>query len=258
MNRRFGNASLRLILGFVLVFSGLAAARAQTDEPLISMTMRDTELAEIMEMLSRAERVNILLSGDVGGDVSFSLYDVPLSEAIRSIANAAGYAVERRNGTYFIVDREEAGNYAASDLTELRTIPIQYADPAQMQSMLTPYLSEYGQLTILAESRVLVLEDTPEFVDRIAKLIRNVDRQPMQILIEARILEITLNAEDSYGIDWTSFFNSGDGGGAFGVQGLEGGLGVQAQLAADLGGGVRQDRAEQHGQVRTGLAEVVS
>jgi type II secretory pathway component GspD/PulD (secretin) len=224
MNRRNRIAQLPSVVAFLILLAGLmtASVNAQTNEPLISMTMRDTELAEVMEMLSRAERINILLSGDVGGAVSFSLYDVPLSEAIRSIANAAGYAVERRNTTYFIIDRDEAGAYAASDLTEIRTFPIHYSDPAQLQTMLRPYLSDYGQLTIMAENRMLTVEDTPEFIERIARLIKSVDRQPKQILIEARILEVTLNSEDSFGIDWESFFQTGDGTGSIGTRGLDG------------------------------------
>ena len=224
MNLQNRIAQLPQLAAFFILLAGLlsTSVNAQTNESLISMTMRDTELAEVMEMLSRAERVNILLSGDVGGEVSFSLYDVPLSEAIRSIANAAGYAVERRNGTYFIVSRDEAGAYAASDLTEIRTFSIHYAEPTQLQAMLNPYLSEYGQLTVMAENRILMVEDTPEFVERIAALVKSVDRQPMQILIEARILEVTLNSEDSYGIDWANFFETGDGTGEFGTQGLEG------------------------------------
>ena len=231
MNRRNRIAQLPPFVALLLLLAGLmiTSVNAQSNEPLISMTMRDTELAEVMEMLSRAERINILLSGDVGGRVSFSLYDVPLSEAIRSIANAAGYAVERRNATYFIVERDEAGAYSASDLTEIRTFPIHYSDPAQLQAMLSPYLSDYGQLTVMVESRMLMIEDTPEFLERIATLIKSVDRQPMQILIEARILEVTLNSEDSFGIDWQSLFQTGNGTGpdgtgtgVLGTRGLDG------------------------------------
>jgi len=219
------------------------------------MTMRDTELAEVMEMLSRAERINILLSGDVDGEVSFSLYDVPLSEAVRSIANAAGFAVERRNGTYFIINRDEAGDYAASDLTEIRTIPIHYADPAQLQNMLRPYLSEYGELTILAENRILMVEDLPEFVRRIEALIKSVDRQPKQILIEARILEVTLNAEDSYGIDWVNLFQTGDGTGTVGTRGLDNAGGSRTKglffeiAKSDIS--VKLSALEQDGRIRT-------
>ncbi len=217
--RRVSGWLTHLVLLFGLT---TAAANAQTDEALISMVMRDTELAEVMEMLSRAERVNILLSDDVGGEVSFSLYDVPLSEAIRSIANAAGYAAERRDGTYFIVDRDDVGAYAESDLTEVRTFHIQYADPALIQEMLRPYLSEYGQLMTLTEGKILMVEDTPAFLRRIATLVNEIDQQPKQILIEARILEVTLNSEDSYGINWSDVFQSSGGEGSYGTRGLEG------------------------------------
>ncbi len=257
MNRRNQNNRAAPLFTCVILLFGLVtdAANAQTEESFISMTMRDTELAEVMEMLSRAERVNILLSDDVSAEVSFSLYDVPLSEAIRSIANAAGYAVERRNGTYFIVNRDEAGAYAASDLTEIRTFTIHYADPAQLQAMLSPYLSDYGQLTTLVESRILMVEDTPDFLDRIEALIDSVDREPMQILIEARILEVTLNAEDSYGIDWTNFFDSGDGTGIVGTRGLDGvgssdSKGLFFEIAqSDLT--VALSALEQDGRIRT-------
>ncbi len=224
MNRRNRISRCAKFLVHLLLCVGLTtgAANGQSNEPLITMAIRDTQLAEVMEMLSRAERVSILLSQGVGGEVSFSLYDVPLGEAIRSIANAAGYAAERRDGTYFIVMRDEAGDYADSDLTEIQTFSIQYADPAQLQQMLSPYLSEYGQLTTLIESKILMVEDTPEFLRRIAELIRSVDRQPKQILIEAQILEITLSSEDSYGIDWTDFFQSDGGTGSYGTRGLDG------------------------------------
>ena len=100
MNRRIQNNRLARLFTYVILHFCLMtiAVNAQTNEPLISMTMRDTELAEIMEMLSRAERVNILLSDDVSGQVSFSLYDVPLSEAIRSIANASANTANNASG----------------------------------------------------------------------------------------------------------------------------------------------------------------
>ncbi len=251
-SRRGANCFAHL---FLLVGLTAVAANAQTNEPLISMTMRDTELAEVMEMLSRAARVNILLSEGVGGEVSFSLYDLPISEAIRSIANAAGYATERRNGMYFIVTREEAGAYAESDLTEIRIFSIQYADPAQLEAMLRPYLSEYGQLTTLIESKILMVEDTPEFLRRIAALVQNIDRQPKQILIEAQILEVTLNSEDSYGINWSDLFQSDGGSGSYGTRGLEGAgssgsSGLFFEVTnADLS--VALSALEQNGRIRT-------
>ena len=79
-------------------------------------------------MLSRQARVNILLTAGVEGNVSFSLFDVTLDQAVRQIASAAGFAVEQRDGTYYIIDHEEIGKYQLALVTELRTFKVEYSD----------------------------------------------------------------------------------------------------------------------------------
>jgi type II secretory pathway component GspD/PulD (secretin) len=200
------------------MFWSLAAA--QDDEQRISMTIKDADLADVMDMMSREQRVNIFVSTDSNEQVSFSLYDMTLPDAIRAIANAAGLAVEHYDGNYFIVDRDEAGRYAPDALTQVRSFELQYVTADEIQALLEPYLSDYGEITVFTEKNIFLIEDTPEFLRRTAALVREIDKQPTQILIEAKILEVTLTDEDSYGLDWTRFFNSDGGSGEFGTQGL--------------------------------------
>jgi len=203
----------------LLAVSMLCAVSAAAEAPL-TLALRDVELGEVMAMLSQQERVNILLGKDVGGRVSFNLYDVSVDEAVRSIAGAAGYAVEKEGATYFIVQRAEAGKYSPDSLTRVASFTVQYAEPAALEVALKPYLSTYGKLTVLPDRQLLVVEDTPEFVERIGHLVAEMDRRPRQILIEARILEITLTDEEAYGLDWKKLFSSDGGEGSFGTTGL--------------------------------------
>jgi len=184
----------------------------------ITLTLREVSIAEIMEMLSRAGRVNILLSDSVKGDVSVNLYDTTVDSAIHSIATSAGYAVEKRSGSYFIVDRDEAGKSAPGGPTQLRTFKIQYSDPDVVSGVIKNYLSSYGQVTTMPERKLLIVEDTPHFMSRIAGLLNELDREPKQILIEARILEVGLTDSESYGLDWSKIFDSGQA--QIGTQGL--------------------------------------
>lgn len=197
----------------------LAPAVADT----LSLTMRDTALSEVMDMLSRTQRVNILLANGVDAKVSFSLYDVTLEQAIESIATAAGYAVEKRGASFFVVEHDATGKYAPNGLTRVQSFELQYTEPGDLSRILSPYLSEYGALTVLEQRRLVVVEDTPEFIGRIATLLAGIDRKPRQILIEAQILEITLDDEDSFGIDWKRLFDSDGGEGSFGTRGLSAG-----------------------------------
>ena len=180
-------------------------------ESRFTLNQRDVPIAEAMDMLSRQTRVNILLSRDVTGNVSFNLYDVTVDEAIRSIASAAGYAVERVGDSYFVIGREEAKQYSQGGVTTARAFDIQYADPQEVLNLLTPYLSGYGKITALPERKMIVVEDTQPFLTRVQTILQQVDRPPNQILIEARILEVSLDDEESYGIDWQKVFPSNDG-----------------------------------------------
>ncbi len=196
-----------------------ATTHTSLHEP-ISLALRDVALSEVMAMLSRQQRVNILLSEGVTGQVSVNLFDVSVDQAVSSIAQAAGFAVEYRQQTYFVVNREDAGKYSPNGLTQLASFDISYASLGGLEETLRPYLSSYGKLNLLPDRRLLVVEDTPPFVERIRQMLVNLDRAPRQILIEARILEVTLDENQNYGLDWRNLFDSDDGGGSFGLTGL--------------------------------------
>ncbi len=186
----------------------------------ISLTFHDIEISEAMEMLSIKERVNIVLAKDVQGTISVNLYNVTIRQAILSIANAAGYAVEYRNGSYFVLKREESGKYAQSGLTELKAFKVEYSDVSVVEQILENYLSEYGNITNLAARKLLVVEDLPSFINRIEKLLAEIDLEPKQIFIEAKILEISLRDSESFGLDWQKLFDSDGGSGSIGTRGL--------------------------------------
>lgn len=213
-------ASIVSLGALIVILMISSPAGADDGERLISMTMKNADLADVMDMMSREQRVNVFVSTSNDETVSFSFYDMQLADAIRAIANAAGLAVEHYDGNYFIVDRDEAGKYAPDALTHVRSFELQYASVNEMESLLRPYLSEYGEITIFSERNLFLVQDTPEFLRRISVLVTEIDRQPIQILIEAKILEVTLTDEDSFGLDWSKLFQSDGGSGEFGTQGL--------------------------------------
>jgi type II secretory pathway component GspD/PulD (secretin) len=208
-----------LLLGMTILQAPLSYS-ADTDR--VTMSLIDVDIAEALAMLAKQRRLNILLSDDVEGSLSLNLYDVPVANAVQAIANAAGYAVERRGGAYFVLEHEKVGMYNNGNLTQVRSFEVHYADPVSLEEMLEPYLSRYGKIKALPERKLILVSDKPEFLSRIALLVRHADARPQQVIIEAQILEISLNEEDSNGINWTKLFEAQDGSGNFGLQGLAG------------------------------------
>ncbi len=208
------------LLGLLLGATMAVSANGPGASDKISLNLRDVDIAEVMEMLSRKEKVNILLSEGVEGEVSVSLYGVTLNHAIYAIAEAAGFAVERRSGTYFIVKHENVNQYAPAGLTDIRTYKVQYTAPDVAAQIIENHISKYGKVTTLDDRKLIVVEDTPEFLRRIERLLEQVDTRPKQILIEAKILEVNLLETESFGLDWVRLFSYDSGDGNFGVRRL--------------------------------------
>lgn len=187
---------------------------------LISLSVKQSEISELYEMLSRENKVNILLATGVEGVVSVNLYDISIRDAIYAIASAAGLAVERIKNGYLISKRSDVGKTIAGGMKDVRTYKVQYSDSKKVSEILEHHLSEYGKIDILEDRNMLVIDDLPDFLDRIETLLHQLDQAPGQILIEAKIFSVTLDDTQKFGLDWTRTFTGGGGTGNVGVENL--------------------------------------
>jgi type II secretory pathway component GspD/PulD (secretin) len=146
-----GSALLRLILLVALLGCTRGVFAGE-----ISLSIQERDIREVMQMLSREQRMNIFVADGVSGDVSVNLYDMDAAEVVVLIAESAGF----------------------------------------------------------------VVEDLPPFLDKIEAILNEIDDEPKQIMIEAKILEISLTDNQSYGLDWAALLDNASEVGAFGVKGL--------------------------------------
>jgi len=208
--------NLRKILLTILLLSFSQTTLSGT----ISVSLQEVDIREAMQLLSKEQRLNIFVTEGVSGDVSVNLYDMETMEAINLIAESAGFVVEKRNNSYFIIKREDAGKFHQTRMTEVRSLKVQYSALSEVEEILKEHLSNYGSIKSIQESSMLVVQDLPDFLDNIESLLARVDREPRQILIEAKILEIALVDNQSFGLNWSKIFNSANPSGSIGTTGL--------------------------------------
>jgi type II secretory pathway component GspD/PulD (secretin) len=224
-----------LLIFSLIALVPMSMAGSKTVRPrLISISVKQSDVSELFEMLSRQNKINIVLANEVAGKVSINLYDVSVKQAVYAIASAADLTVERMGRGYLISTKGNAGKTIAGGLTDFRTYKVQYSDANKVSEILEKHLSQYGNIDILQERNLLVIEDLPDFLNRIEKLLYQLDQAPAQILIEAKILSITLDDEQKYGINWTKGYTGAGGKGTVGGNNL----GDQVlDLAIGAGGG---------------------
>ena len=192
-------------------------------EERINVNFRATPIEEVFDMLSRKDNVNIILTRGVTGTVSVNLYNVTVREAIYRVAQASGYWVEERGGDYIVLAKETSLDYPGTH-TQIKTYKVQYSDVKQVADIVSKYVSRQGKVTPLIGRKLIVVEDLPGFAERIARLLEELDVAPRQVLIEAKILEVTLDDSERFGINWRQAFGgTTDTRGVFGTAGLAAG-----------------------------------
>ena len=73
--------------------------------------------------------------------------------------------------------------------TETRLIPVSYADAEELQDRAKDLLSPRGKIAVDERTNMLIVSDVARNLALIEELVRNLDTQTPQVLIEARIVE---------------------------------------------------------------------
>jgi type IV pilus assembly protein PilQ len=193
-----------------------------SDDGKVEIHVNDTNLLEVLRMLSLQSRKNIIASKNVTGSVSANLYNVTVPEALDAILQTNGYVYRTRgNFIYVYTSRELAEVEKAARTTATEVFHLHYTPAANAASMIKPALSPEAQIAVTtaaqegieasatsnaggnshASEDMLVVTDFTENLEKVRKIIREVDHRPQQVLVEATILAADLSDNNALGVD---------------------------------------------------------
>jgi len=229
---------------------------------IVDLHVNDQDLSAVLEMLSIQSQRNIVASKNVSARVTANLYGVTFYEALEAILNINGYGfIEEGNFIYVYTLDEIAQIEKANRQRVSKVVGLSYLSSIDAAEFVKPLLSETGQIKTngkvagfpslgdvpqgneeYALNSALVVYDYEENVAEIEALIKQLDTRPEQVLVEATILQTTLNEANAFGVDFaivgnmafSDFVNVG--GPLSGPNALLGGKSGSTTLPADGGG----------------------
>jgi type II secretory pathway component GspD/PulD (secretin) len=89
-----------------------------------------------------------------------------------------------------------------------KVIKLQFAKADDVAAQLKPQIEGKGVGTVIADARSnqIILSAYPDRLENAVKLVEALDKQTRGVLIETRILQLTLNPTFEFGIDWEKRF----------------------------------------------------
>src|SRR5207244_7831932 len=179
----------------------------------ISLDLKDADIQNVLRLLADVSKLNIVAADDVKGRVTIKLKNVPWDQALDIILRSKQLDKTRsgniiRVAPVEVLRKEEElrieRQKAKVELEPLavRLIPVSYAAANDVKPQVTSLLSPRGKVNIDVRTNVLVVEDIPDVLTKVERLVRTLDTQTPQVLIEARIVEANTQFTRDLGIQW--------------------------------------------------------
>lgn len=204
--------SLRLlfcVVSLVWTIQGAAyaeqAAMEKTSIPF-SMEFRDADLKDVLRAVGQAANMNLVVSDTVTGQVSMSLKDVDIWDALDSILKTKGLTYVREGR---IVRVLAVADVRDEDL-ETRVFPLSYANGKDTLAVVDKIKSEKSKVSMDSRSNAVVVKDLSLNVDRMERLLKKLDMRAPQVLIEAKIVEVASNYVRELGVQWGGQYSGGN------------------------------------------------
>ncbi len=240
----------------------------------ISLHFKDADIRDILRILADVSGLNIIATDDVTGRVTLRLVNIPWNQALAVVLHANG--LERvQSGNVVTISTaarleaernaqrqaQEAEQHRAPletvyvkvnyvKATDIASLIGRQADPRhsapeapssqprreQGKEAQIALMSPRGTIVADGTSNVVIIRDMQKNIEAVRELIRNVDIQTPQVLIESYIVTASENINRSLGIQWGYQYAAGpDTGNPTGLN-FPGRIGIGGAGSAGTGG----------------------
>jgi type IV pilus assembly protein PilQ len=184
-----------------------------TGEP-ISLSLKDADVKDVLRVFHDISKMNIVVHPSVQGKVTVDLENVPWDQAMDIILKNNGLDYIYENNVIWVAPAPEIARKFA-DVQRLQreklnaeqpvtfTKRLSYAKAGTMVNIARRFMSERGNIIVDERTNTMIIEEVPSKKDSLLRLIGSLDTATPQVLIEARIVETSINWSQSFGIVWS-------------------------------------------------------
>ncbi len=177
----------------------------------ISLTIRDAPLSAVLGLLAEQHQLNIVASDDVSQQISATLTDVRLEQALDALLSIHGYTWSRQDNIILVT--QLAAEQQASPLAQgqvVQVFSLDYVASQDIDLVVKGLLSPVGQsftrqtnaLEVRKATEQIAVADLPAYVQRVADYIHQVDQPPRQVEVEVHVLQVNLTNANVHGVNF--------------------------------------------------------
>jgi type IV pilus secretin PilQ/predicted competence protein len=159
------------------------------------------DVGQVLRLLARQAKINMVVSDQLPANstVTMRLEDVTALQAVAIIVKAKGLFMDKIDNVYYVKTAAER----TAEPTESDKYQFSYARADVTKALLGSQLQSKDPPMVDERTNTIFYRETRSNIDNIRKLLAEIDKPTKQVMIEARLVEVTANPKQSYGINWS-------------------------------------------------------
>lgn len=172
--------------------------KSEDVRPLVSIHAEDTHLPSILAILAEESGYNIVTGPNVQSKNKLTIHldEVPIDQAINLVIRAAGLSYEIVGNSILVANQSKINEDVG---VSPAVIPLQYANAEEVAVLLKDITEK---ISIDATGNKLLVTASPKKIAEVQTIVKEIDVPSIQIMLEARLIEVALNETEELGIDW--------------------------------------------------------
>ena len=179
----------------------------------ISLDFNDVPISDVLRLIAEVSDLNLIAGDEVKGNVTIRLVDVPWDQALDVVLLTKGLGFVRVGNILRVAPADiiaaeeelrlqERRNKEKLEDLMVKLLPVNYASVKDMQKLAKRLLSSRGTVNIDERTNTLILKDIASVIDETVALVKALDTETPQVMIEAKIVEANLNFSRELGSTW--------------------------------------------------------
>lgn len=173
----------------------------------VDIEYSDTDLKTVIIQMMQRAGINVIFDSDVAGNISISLKNVPFNEAFKTVLNMKGLvAKEVGEDIIRISTPKKIMDELKNTVLQTRIFFLNYVKASDLKTQIESIAQAEGRTTskcnVDETNNALIITDTPYGLDMVEKIIKDLDRMPKQVLIEAKLVEVSMDSGLYTGVKW--------------------------------------------------------
>src|ERR1700736_2792640 len=162
------------------------------------------DVGQVLRLLARQAKVNMVVSDAVTGTVTMRLEDVTALQAISIIVKAKGLFMDKIDNVFYIKTATER----TAEPTESDSYQFSYARAKDIAPLMASQLASKDPPQIDERTNTIFFRETRSNIDNVRKMLVQIDKPTKQVMIEARLVEVSADPVQAYGINWAGTVDS--------------------------------------------------